>query len=642
MTDSLYNVYTETIIGYDQTDSAAVVLDWLATSDMIAGRWGRAAYSLDFHAKYLPEERLIESLKQKKEQCLNNMVAITLLKTNPDLRFYDYFSTRLAPSDLGFLILKKYIGIPINGSDWDRAMASLNQFEPIYSEKQDEIDEMKEILSRPMENLLLDSIKGLNTLYNEWDPNITADGKYMFYSFTGGGKADTDVVLATIEGDSVVKSGRLRGPLSGNGNETCDNISYDSKRILVSGNLEGSLGRFDIYFAERIDGVYDSIFHLPSPVNSEYHDEGSTLSPDGNVMIFTSDRPGGIGEFHPQGTLWQGSGEGNMDIYAAFKNPATGKFDSVVNLGHVINTPYAERSPNLHADGRTLYFSSNGHPGLGGLDVFVSKRVGEGWLEWTKPINLGKQINTISNDWGYKINLDGETAYFAALNRTIGVGGWDIFKVELPQVAKAATIYNFNAVVVDAESGQPLESRIVWEDLSTGQELGSVYSSPYSGSFGIPVLQGKSYRFYADKEGYFPFSSKINWETVERLRTDTLFLTKIPISKGTSSVFTANSILFQYNSAELLQESSPELDRVEGILESNRNLKVTIEGHTDEAGSREYNQSLSQKRAAAVMKYLLNKGIKKERMEAVGYGEDKPISTTDDQKNRRVEIVFYL
>ena len=432
--------------------------------------------------------------------------------------------------------------------------------------------------------------------------------------------------------------------MNGPNDETIDNIKADGNDILLSGTFEGTFGLFDIYHVQRTVNGWGSLEHYPYPINTRWVDEGANLTSDGKALLFTSDRPGGTGEFHPYGSQFHGGLNGNMDIYVCLKTDSG--WSAPINLGTTINTPYAERSPYLHPDGKTLYFSSDGHPGLGRIDVFKSIRLREdSWTEWSEPVNLGKEINTILDDWGYKVSVTGDSAFFAGKNRTEGYGDWDLYSVTLPKISKPAQVVTIKGKVTDTK-GNFLSAEIKWEDLSTGKNAGSLTSNPEDGSYIIMLPLGKNYGYYAEKQGFYPSSQNINLKKAEEgsVINEDIVLTSLKEMKEEKAKVRINNIFFDFDEYSLLPESSPELDRLAALLQSNNELEVEIDGHTDIVGKGEYNFDLSLKRAEIVRDYLISKGVASTRFTVKGLGKTKPVAPNDTEegraKNRRVEIWF--
>lgn len=290
-----------------------------------------------------------------------------------------------------------------------------------------------------------------------------------------------------------------------------------------------------------------------------------------------------------------------------------------------------------------MYCSSDGHPGLGKLDVFKSVRLNDSsWTEWSEPINLGKEINTSKDDWGYVVNQQGDTAYFSAQNRVDGYGGWDIYTVTLPEFAKAQRTITIRGKVTDINKNKII-ANIKWEDLATGKEIGFSRTNPQTGEYIIVLPYGKKYGYFAQANGYYPTSNNIDLS--KKIKNDNILndivLNKIEEILKSKEKITVNNIFFDYDKYELKNESFPELKRLLDFLKKYPN-KIIIQGHTDNVGSKEYNLVLSKKRADAVATYLIKNGIDKKNISTEGYGFSKPVTQKDEEiyKNRRVEILF--
>ena len=545
----------------------------------------------------------------------------------------------------GHLALKRRYGYDVNSRNWNEAIRIIKTFLPLYPDFKENLNEVLRLLNSPSQPVTIRSIsKQINSNLDEWDPNPTPDGQFLYFSSTNrpNGYGGTDVWQSELINGTWSKPINVGPRINNKFNETIDNVTTDGNSILLSGNFANTFGNFDIYYIEQENGEWGSLRHFPMPINSIYTDEGACISPDGQVMIFTSDRPGAVGEFVQLGTRKNGSDMGNSDLYICYKT--SDGWSAPVNLSKTINTPLAERSPYLHSDGKTLYFSSEGHAGFGSLDVFKTTRLSDtSWTEWSKPINLGKEINTISDDWGYKISVSGDSAIFSALHRTIGAGGWDIFSLSLPQVAQPEKVVTIKGKVTDSK-GKPLEVYLKWEDLSNGRFMGELRSNAKTGKYFIALPLGKNYGYYAEKNGYYPLSQNIDLSKAKSGKEYTIdiVMTSIEDIFEKGQEVTINNIFFDYKKTDLKEESYSELNRLYEFIKNEKNSTVEIIGHTDNIGGKDYNYELSYKRAESVANYLINKGIEKNNLQIIGLGSDKPIvkNDTDENKakNRRVEF----
>lgn len=515
------------------------------------------------------------------------------------------------------------------------------------------IDSSLALLTNPIEPLEIVNLGApINTPGSEWDPVPTPDGRSLFLSVRDrvGGEGRQDVFVC--ERSDSAKDAWSKpvsvgvGVNSSQGEETIDNVSTDGNTIFLSGTFPGSYGRFDIYTADRTQNGWDNLRQLPRPINSEFHDESGCLSSDGRVLLFSSDRPGAIGEITvPMSSRWADATHGNMDLWASIKTD-TG-WTEPINLGKNVNTPFSERSLFLHPDGRTLYFSSNGHPGLGGLDVYKTYRLNEdSWTEWSIPQNLGRAINTTDDDFSYKITVSGDTAYYAAQDAPGGMGQWDVYRVILPKNVRPQPTASISGTVIDKKTGKPISATIVWEDLQTGKKVGSSTVHPQEGTFFIVLPLGKKYGYYAGAEGYFPSSSNIDLrkQTKSLKKQHVISMTAMPVMPEEEMTVELSNVFFEYGSSTLLLDSRPELQRLATIINEKQYKSIEIAGHTDDKGSDAFNDRLSLRRAESVKTSLIELGIPSSILKTRGFGKKKPRFTDGTEEgragNRRVEITI--
>ncbi len=628
---------------YAPSDSSLRVAQELANRHFISGR---AAVSYEIFKHY---HQFFKNYDEYFKRQLNLYEEYMLIQSPADdmRRIYIQYIIDNKDTQNAYIALKRLAEKYIKNKSWDSAVAIFQEYKKYFKEKNKDIDEIIKILEKAEQTIIIRDIgSGINTNGEEWDPCPTPDGKYIFFSGRNRPNSyiGSDVFFSKLE-NGLWQNAQILGPaVNGANDETIDNISPDNTTLLLSGTFEGTFGHFDIYTIEATENGWDAIKHLPFPVNTIYTDEGACLSSDGKALIFTSDRPGAVGDFVQYSTPKNGSAMGNMDFYVCLKTE--NGWSEPVNLGDLINTPYAERSPYLHPDGKTLYFSSDGHPGLGRLDVFKSIRLNDSsWTEWSKPINLGKEINTAKDDWGYKVMLSGDSAIFASQFRNDGIGGWDIYSVSLTKELKPAKVVTIKGKVTD-QLGKPLSAELIWENLNTGENEGILKSDPKDGSYIIFCKPGAVYGYYASKKGYYPTSNNIDLTEIEN--TDT-FIKNIVLYSfreliDSNKPVIVNNIFFDFDKYELKETSFNELERIVQILNENIDFKIEISGYTDSIGTNDYNKVLSQKRADAVKNYLLMKGIQNDRISSKGYGNDFPVDSNNTEegraKNRRVEIQF--
>ena len=628
---------------YAPSDSAYKVMLYMANRNRSQRRFAAAREVYVIYGKLFPKRQ-----KEFKKQL--NYNEVMMLCNAPDeslLPFYLQYAKDSANTENGYLALQRIADNYINKFEFDSAAALYRKFLPLYPDI-DKLQKTIDILEAPLQNLQIHNLgPNVNTKAGEWDPNPTPDGKYLYFSTNRrqGSYGGHDVFVSKFVDGQWQKAFNVGPKINGPNNETIDNISADGNTVCLSGTFDGTFGKFDIYLIHRTKDGWGPLEHLPYPINTKYHDEGANITSDGKALLFTSDRPGGIGPYVPNGYYYHGTQNGNMDIYVCLKTDSG--WSKPINLGKTINTPFAERSPFLHPDGKTLYFSSDGHAGLGRMDVYKSVRLREdSWTEWSEPVNLGKEINTIMDDWGYKVAVGGDSAFFSRQWGNQGYGDWDIYTVELPDSAKPRPVVTIMGKVTDID-GNPLDASIKWENLENGMPLGTLHSNPKDGSYIILLPTGKNIGYYAEKEGYYSASDNIDLTGIHKNKTikHDIQLVSIEDMTNKSINVTMKNIFFDFDKYELKPESFPELNRLVKLLKENKEIKVRIEGHTDIVGTDAYNLTLSRKRAEAVRNYLVRHGISKKRIKVKGYGSSKPIADNSTEegkaKNRRVEIKFF-
>ncbi|MCK4839003.1 MAG: PD40 domain-containing protein [Desulfobulbaceae bacterium] len=564
------------------------------------------------------------------------------------------FVVKYAPTELAFVALQRLARPAIDARNWSAAVEVFEKYRDKFSYYNDRINSIVSILGSSGEVLTVANLGGgINTAEGEYNPVVSSDGKKIYFARDCGVCNGGEEVYVSQKGtDGRWGIARSFGePLSSRGHEIPLGVSADGNTLAVYGHYDGSLGRGDIFYVEKTQDGWGGLQHYPAPINSGNFESNAMYTADGKAILFVSTRPGGVGDYKEKGSFFNGNYAGNTDIYVY--TIGAGSKSEIINLGSVINTPFGEYSPFLHPDGKTLYFSSDGHAGLGGLDVFKTNRLNDdSWTEWSEPVNLGKEVNTSSNDWGYQVDAAGEDAYFARNNLVDGFGGSDIFSVSLPQIARPSGVVTVSGIVTDP-SGDPLIADIRWDDLDGQKEVGYASSDPISGEYLIHLPSGGNYGYYAEKSGYIGESEHFDLREYSASYKEfyldiVLFPIEQPVKIEPEIIPEApveinmNNIFFAFNQADLQPESYMEMQRWVRMLEENEHIHLHISGHADSIGGDSYNQKLSEKRAQAVVGYLGDNGIAVERLVAEGFGERQPVSPNDTeegrQQNRRVQV----
>ncbi|MBR4265465.1 MAG: OmpA family protein [Bacteroidales bacterium] len=553
--------------------------------------------------------------------------------------FYTSFIDKAAPSENAWVALQRIISPYLDWGRFVEAAQMLESYKNKFPNKTSDIDKLIAILKSPTKKLASTPFPNtINTKNWEYAPVITPDGNTLY--FCGNAREDNigneDIFVAKkVNGQwqQAVIFGQFNTAL---GNEAPLAVSPDGNMLLIYKDS-------NIYYTEKTLRGWSPLKKMSALNTDKSWEADAWFSNDGNAIFFISDRKGNVGRYHPHEKLFHGSYQGNTDIYVCVKN-SDGEWDEPINLGDVINTPFCERSPVLASDMKTLYFSSDGHYGLGHLDVFKSTRLSDtSWTQWSEPVNLGKEINTANDDYNYVISTDGVSAYFSK----IGSSGSNICSIDLPESMRPEVIASVFGKVTD-DDGKILAAKIKWEDLETGKLLGDLQCDPVSGTYFITLPAGRNYGYFVDFEGYYPVSGHLNTDKLKEgknIEHNIVMYSIEDIMKGDVSV-TLSNIFFDTDKFELKPESYPELKRLASFIKSHQGAVLEISGHTDNVGSPDHNKQLSQKRAESVKKYLISIGCSETALKSVGYGSEKPIvsNTTEDGKarNRRVEFKIVI
>jgi outer membrane protein OmpA-like peptidoglycan-associated protein len=335
---------------------------------------------------------------------------------------------------------------------------------------------------------------------------------------------------------------------------------------------------------------------------------------------------------------------GDQDLYVSFRT-GEDSWSRPVNMGAVINTPKVEFAPFLASDNKTLYFASNGHRGFGESDIFYTRRQDDTWTNWSSPENIGKSINSFGWDGYYAISAKGDYAYFISTAGVLNKMDFnptdeDIFRISLSKEAKPEPVVLVKGKVINSRTRQPIDADIFYESFPIMDEKGIATSDPVNGDYKIVLPVGKKYGFRAEAKGYIAVSRNEDFSTVSEYKEITRDLELTPLKVG--ETVQLNNIFFVQSKAEILPDSEPELERLLKLLSDNPLLEIELVGHTDNQGPSSANLQLSEERALSIVKYLIENGIDKKRLEFKGYGGTRPIASNASEesrhKNRRVEI----
>ena len=497
----------------------------------------------------------------------------------------------------------------------------------------------------------------INSPYDEYNPVVTADGRMVYFTsrrsykkakFSDDGNYFENIYFARHNGDENWSQAEMVDGINDlKDHDAVQGITVDGRKMLIY----KANGNGDLYETSKKGSKWDKPKAIKA-INTNAHETSATYSYDGKTIYFCSDREGGYGEH---------------DIYMSVMD-AKGHWSKPENLGPIVNTKYDEKSVFAHPDGKTLYFCSDGHPGFGGYDIFMTTFENGAW---TEPVNLGYPVNTAGSDAYFVITADKRTGYYSSKQEG-GKGGYDIYKIQFlgPEKEFAyrsendliegvesyvdidirseevpleeARLTLLRGIVIDADTKQPIVgANIDLYDIVANVQLLS-FESDEEGRFLLSLPSGKNYGENVNAPGYLFHSENFNipdtatYQIIEQV----IELDKIAVGKS----IVLNNIFFDFDKATLKPESITELEKVYELMMANPEMRVELSGHTDNVGSAGYNKTLSMKRAQVVVDYLVNKGIKKSRMKAVGYGFDKPIDTNETEEgrahNRRTEFTI--
>jgi outer membrane protein OmpA-like peptidoglycan-associated protein len=535
---------------------------------------------------------------------------------------YERYIELGAPTHKAYVALQQLLENKLENKEWESAKQELERFAP-YFQDDERIISLRELLDQPPEGLQPISLGDtINSVYGEYAPVVSADGQRVYFCRNLDGNEDIYMGERSAEG-YWQRPVPLKELNTKTNHEAPLAISADGSTLLM---YKGG----DVNYTERTPTGWSA----PRPFFREAQRpdwQGMTsMSSDQRVAIFAARSVDCIGARN----------EDNIDLFLAYRQP-DGSWGQPVNMGTALNTPFEDRSPFLHPDQRTLYFSSGGRGGFGELDVFVTKRIGDGWEEWSEPVNLGKEINGPGYDWGYRISTDGSMAYFSTY-----VPGWkeELYRIGVPERYRPTPVTTINGRLQSIEE-LPDDVSVVIEDLDTGEAVGMATPDPVTGEFFVTLPLGKRYSYTVKGEGLYPISDNLDLREVdqtEQLRTE-LDVPTIAEAQAKGMALPLKNLFFETDSYVIDRASYVELNRLAELVQQ-YDLKVEIAGHTDNQGGAAYNLELSQNRAEAARRYLIEQGCAPEQIRAKGYGLTQPIATNATTEgraqNRRVEIRF--
>ncbi len=473
----------------------------------------------------------------------------------------------------------------------------------------------KTLVKKPVNVKIINVGTAINTSNHEYVPVITADESEMFFTSrrknTVGGGRDPgiddyfeDIYYTEKKDGKWTNAINIGPPINTNMHDATVGLSIDGQKLFIY--RDNKKGDGNIFVTKRKGEKWTEPKELPKPINSKYQETSACYDYTGKTIYFVSDRPGG---------------KGGKDIYKATQQK-DGSWGEATNLGNTINTPFDEDAIFLQADGKTLYFSSNGAKSMGGFDIFKSvNKKGK----WSRPVNLGFPINSADDDLCFVLTANGEHGYYTS-SKVGGEGKKDIYRITfLDQIKNNSRpkLTLLKGIIFDNKTKKPLSALIEIYDNDKDKLVSTYESNSSTGKYMVSLPAGHNYGINVKKKGYLFHSENVNipdsaaFQEIEK----NIGLDKLEAGK---KIVLAN-IFYDYNKSSLRTSSFNELDKVVELLNKNPKMKVELGAHSDSRGSNSYNLKLSQARAQSCVDYLTSKGISKSRLNAKGYGETMPI-----------------
>ena len=602
---------------------------------------------------------------------LNYKIGSSLLFTNQKQEAYSYLEKAKElnadlPSDFLFYYA---MALQLNG-DYVQAIVQFEQFSATAKRKVYELFEVftkkyikecqgaNEILAAE-HRIWVDNLP-VNTEYDEWSPCLSADGELLIFTsnqpnenqLNEYGMYDQNIYYANLSARKFHEVLPI-SELNTENNDVSGGLSYDGQRLLIFKEEDGNTDVFE----SKLSGIK---WGIPTRKMGEKLRGGNT---DRNETFASFDPPDVKVYYITDGGY---SGDKNI-FFSGVMNRERNLWGKGQSAGHEINTKFQEGSVYIHPDAKTMYFSSQGHNTLGGYDIFVSYVDDLG--HWGEPINLGYPINTPYDDLFYSATASGRFAYIAS-NRAGGKGGLDIYRVTYwgadkpmtsdvqdqlmasiakpesdntvtePIVIEEKSLTVFKGKVIDAITKKPINAEIEIILNETGKIYTSFHSNSATGKFLLSLPAGANYGIAVAADGYLFHSENFDLPKGDGFNSITKDIELKNIKVGSNIAL--RNIFFNTGKWKVKVDSYSELERLVTLLNDVSKLKIEISGHTDNVGTASFNQLLSQKRADAVVNYLLSKGIDKRRLSAKGYGQSKPIDSNDTSEgraaNRRTEF----
>ena len=539
------------------------------------------------------------------------------------------------PKDSGFVCHQ--IKVVLNGA----ALKGINQIDAIgISEEAKPMTVGINVSAATPKDIQKENLgKTVNSPGQEVAPVISPDGRTLYFTRNFnkaniGGADKQDVWYSTLESGANGnppgwrEAVNIGSPINNAGDNAISGMAPDGRTAYLINiyRPDGGLS-FGISKSIRTKAGWSQPTECKIANNYNQHEKNQLefcISPDGRAIILAVQRK---------------DTRGDRDLYVSIQK-SDRTWAEPVSLGPVVNSADFESSPFLAADGRTLYFTSAGHPGYGDGDIFVSRRLDDSWGNWSEPENLGPAINTAEWDGYFTIPASGDFAYLSS--RAGSMGEDDIFRLKLYPAIKPDPVAIVSGQVLDAVTKKPIASEVISNVFNDTKDVAKVDYNPETGEYKIILPTQKTYSLTARKDGYFPTTEMLDLSREKRFRDIRRNLYLVKIEPGQK--ITMREVLFEQGQFALQPGANVELDRMTDMLTTYPKMAILVEGHTDNQGEWEPNMKLSEDRVRVVKVYLTGKGIAETRIQTKAWGPSKPIASneTDEKRkfNRRVEFTI--
>jgi outer membrane protein OmpA-like peptidoglycan-associated protein len=495
-----------------------------------------------------------------------------------------------------------------------------------FKEKKKQMDFIEAEIRQPKsltKERLPDPINGFRLQYF---PVLTADSQKILFTKRDGlnNHEHEDIYVAYQDNGNWTEPISISSAINTRYNEGTCTISADGNiLIFTSCDTPDSFGSCDLYIAEKVSGDWQKPVNMGKNVNTRYWDSQPSLSADGSVLFFSSNRK---------------DGHGGNDIWYTERNE-NGTWSEAKNVGPHVNTSKDEVSPFIFFNNEVLFFASDGHIGFGGKDLYMS-RFEQG--RFGDPVNLGYPINDQNDQLALFITAQKDYAYYTENSYRGGnVDSSFIYRFNFPkEIDLGEKIIVSEGRVYSQSTGEPVEAKLSLVDLNNDSTLYKFQSDGKEGQFTMLYPDKAFTGLYVEKRGYIPKIYNVEKDSLKDRRNIEIEL--VPVETGKNFVF--ENIFFDFDKADLKDESVSSLRRLKHFLDEHPDVSILIEGHTDNIGNPAYNENLSKRRADSVKDYLASLGVVPSRLKTEGKGDSEPIKPNDTEKNRslnrRIEIII--